>query len=362
MKRSPWPWRPSRAIVLLAALIFAGTPLPAADASENRDAIVEAGFINDHAPYPLSHVPTIVETSQGELVAAWYGGPAEAHPDVVIWVSRRIDGRWSPAVEVANGIQHSAQRYAAWAPVLFQVPGGPLLLFYKVGPSPQTWWGMLTTSADGGKTWDEPRRLPEGVLGPSKNKPVLLADGSLLCPSSTQTPDAGWRVHFARTTDLGRTWELFDVPPGEPAISAIQPSVLFHRDGRLQALTRTRNGVIGQTWSSDNGRTWSPLTISGLPNPNSGIDAVTLADGRQLLVYNPTAPRPEGGGALRYPLTVALSTDGRQWKQVLTLEAEPRQNGYSYPAVIQSADGQVHVVYTWGREKIKHVVLDPAKL
>jgi hypothetical protein len=69
--------------------------------------------------------------------------------------------------------------------------------------------------------------------------------------------------------------------------------VLFHRDGRLQALCRTRNGVIVTTWSNNGGRKWSPLEAVDLPNPNSGIDAVTLADGRQLLVYNHSAPPPE---------------------------------------------------------------------
>ena len=143
-------------------------------------------------------------------------------------------------------------------------------------------------------------------------------------------------------------------------IEAIQPSILFHRDGRLQALARTRNGVLATTWSTDQGRTWSPLAPSGLPNPNSGTDAITLKDGRHLLVYNHSAPpadTPTRG--LRYPLNVAMSADGVQWKMAVTLEDQPMPSGYAYPSVIQTADGLVHITYTWNRERIKHVTLDP---
>ena len=93
--------------------------------------------------------------------------------------------------------------------------------------------------------------------------------------------------------------------------------------------------------------------IQGVANPSSGTDAVTLKDGRHLLIYNPV---PKG----RTPLVIAVSRDGRDWKPVVTLEDEPGE--YSYPAIIQTADGRVHATYTWKRERVKHVVIDPAKL
>ena len=95
------------------------------------------------------------------------------------------------------------------------------------------------------------------------------------------------------------------------------------------------------------------MTATSLPNPNSGIDAVTLRDGRQLVVYNHTTKG-------RSPLNVALSEDGRQWQAALVLENEPGE--YSYPAVIQTKDGLVHITYTWKRVQVKHVVVDPAQL
>ncbi len=321
----------------------------AGDPPAEQAGMVTTEFIYERAPFASCHASTIAATPTG-LVAAWFGGTEEGDPDVGIWMSRREGRRWSAPVEVANGVSPHGKRYPCWNPVLFQAPGGPLLLFYKVGPSPRTWWGMLTRSKDHGRTWSEPARLPDRMAGPIKNKPVLLDDGTLLCGSSTE--DHGWRVHMEWTTDLGTTWDRTKPLGDGVKIGAIQPTILRHA-GRLQFLCRTRQGRIGQSWSEDGGRSWSPLTLGELPNPNSGIDAVTLADGRQLLVYNHTRRG-------RSPLNVALSRDGRSWQAALVLENEPGE--YSYPAVIQTADGLVHATYTWRRKKIKHVVIDPSKL
>jgi len=325
-------------------------------------AIVEAQFIYETAPYPQCHASTIVEISPGKLAAAWFGGTRERHPDVCIWLARRENGRWLEPIQVADGVQPDGTRMPTWNPVLFQAPeNGPLLLFYKVGPSPSTWWGMYKTSHDGGKTWSDAVRLPDGVLGPIKNKPVVLSDGSWLSPSSTEGA-GGWQVHFERSSDAGKTWQIIGPVEKGPGLEAIQPSILFHRDGALQALCRTKQGVVAQTWSKDQGKTWSALTAAELPNPNSGTDAVTLADGRQLIVYNHSAHRPHEPKGNRWPLDVAVSEDGLVWRHVLRLESEPNHAGYAYPAVIQTSDGLVHITYTWDRRRIRHVVLDPNQL
>src|SRR5713226_1607276 len=127
-------------------------------------AILLSETINARAPYRSSHASTIVETPARQLVAAWFGGTAERNPDVGIWISRRAQNGWDPAVEVANGVQPDGTRYPTWNPVLFQAPNGPLFLFYKVGPSPSQWWGMVSTSSDAGRTWSDARRLPDGIL------------------------------------------------------------------------------------------------------------------------------------------------------------------------------------------------------
>lgn len=334
------------AITLLALTI----QVTAAD----QPGLVKSEFIYETAPFPSCHASTIVETKSG-LVAAWFGGTEEKHPDVCIYVSRLESGKWTTPVEVANGVGFGEKRLPTWNPVLFQPKTGPLLLFYKVGPTPRTWWGMLTTSTNDGKTWSTPRRLPDGILGPIKNKPVQLANGDILSPTSTEG-DAGWRVHFERSSDVGQTWTATEPLNDGKKIGAIQPSILFHGKNKLQAIGRNRHGNMFDIWSEDNGKTWSKMTLTALPNPNAGTDAVTLQDGRQLLVYNHT---PEN----RSPLNVAVSKDGKEWLAALVLEDEPSApNGFSYPAVIQTSDGLVHITYTWRREKIKHVVVDPSKL
>lgn len=322
---------------------------------EEQPGYVLGEFIYEEAPFPSCHASTLAETSQG-LVAAWFGGTDEKDPDVGIWVSRHLDGKWTAPVEVANGVQSPELRYPTWNPVLFQAKDGPLLLFYKVGPDPREWWGMLVTSDDNGKTWSEPTRLPDGYYGPIKNKPVQLANGDLLCPTSSEIITKGgelWQVYMERTPDFGKTWTKTEFLNDGIEIDAIQPSILFHSETRLQALGRSRQGKIWHLLSDDAGKSWSPMTLGNLPNPNSGTDAVTLADGRHLLIYNHTRRG-------RSPLNVAISEDGKNWGAALVLENMPGE--YSYPAVIQTADGMVHFTYTWKRERIKHIVIDLAKL
>lgn len=338
--------------IILAASILTGS------AQSPAPGLLRSEYIYETAPFPECHASTLAET-RGGLVAAWFGGTKEKHPDVGIWVSRYENGRWTTPVEVANGVESPSKRYPTWNPVLHQPKNGPLLLFYKIGPSPSTWWGMLTTSTDGGRSWSKPVRLPDGIAGPIKNKAVELSNGDLLCPSSTE--DKGWRVHFERTPDLGKTWSRTEPINDGKEFGVIQPTVFFHKDGRLQALFRSRQGVVVESWSSDQGKSWGKLTATSLPNPNSGIDGVTLKDGRHLLVYNHVVT-PAGKWGDRAPLNVAVSEDGKTWKAALVLEPGPPEAEYSYPAVIQTSDGLVHITYTWNRKKVKHIVVDPRKL
>ncbi|MDT8300977.1 MAG: sialidase family protein [Sedimentisphaerales bacterium] len=349
------------------------TPMTTIYASSNRKSliprlmeqpgIVEAHFLFEKAPFRSSHASTIVETKDN-FISAYFAGTDEGNKDVGIWISikPKNSSAWAEPVEIANGIQFSQiptneqMRHPCWNPVLYYAENGQLLLFYKVGPTPSSWWGMLIVSNDQGKTWSEPQRLPEGILGPVRAKPVKLPDGTLLCGSSTE--DKGWRVHMEITPDLGKTWSRTEALNNGKDFPAIQPTILTYPDGNLQILCRSR-GSLRQSWSTDGGKTWSPLVLSILPNPSAGIDAVTLKDGRQLLVYNHSTRG-------RDQLNVAVSTDGKNWKAALKLEDsvtvdEKRAYG-AYPAAILASDGLVHITYTWRREKINHVVIDPSRL
>lgn len=324
-----------------------------------RKGIVTDEFIFERASFPESHAVTIAETPKG-LIAAWFGGTKEGNNDVCIWTSQFINNAWTSPVKVAEGIINDTTRYACYNPVLYQVPNGELLLFYKIGPNVAGWKGFMMRSKDNGTTWGAREALPDGFLGPIKNKPELIND-VLLCPSSTEK--TGWKAHIEFTTDFGKTWSKTEPINDGKTIEAIQPSILKHKDGRLQIVCRSRNTTLNESWSSDGGKTWSPMQATNLPNNNSGTDAVTLQDGRHLLVYNhamPNASWVKGKGP-RTPLNVAISNDGKTWFAVAVLEDSPVSQ-YSYPSVIQTKDGMVHIVYTWRRERIKHVVFDPTKI
>lgn len=309
----------------------------------SRAAAPDGEFIFEHAPFASCHASTLVETGPGELLAAWFGGAAEGRPDVAIWGARKSAGRWSQPVELARepGI-------AAYNPVLFYSQDKTLWLYYKFGPQPSSWTAARRSSRDHGKTWSEIERLPAGLYGPIKNKPLLLADGAIVSGTSVESYRA-WACWVERSTDHGRTWSRHGpiVFPGQP-YGIIQPAIVPLASGRLRMFVRStqRIGRICYADSTDGGKTWTDARPTALPNPNSGIDAVALRDGRILLVYNHT----ERG---RTPLNLAVSKDGENWNSFLTLESEPGE--FSYPAVIQASQGNVHVTYTWKRNRIKHV-------
>ncbi|MCX8109073.1 MAG: exo-alpha-sialidase, partial [Verrucomicrobiae bacterium] len=208
-------------IAMVAACFFGAVPTQGAPA---MPAVVKSDFINPNPLYRSCHASTIVETPEG-LVAAWFGGSREGAPDVSIWLARNTGNGWEPAEEVANGIDLKANiRYPCWNPVLFLRRNKQLLLFYKVGPSPEEWWAIVKMSPDYGKSWTRTKRLPSGFIGPVRNKPVELINGTLLCGSSTE--DKGWRVHMEWTADPFGIWSR--TPPLNSAftVQAIQPTIL----------------------------------------------------------------------------------------------------------------------------------------
>jgi predicted neuraminidase len=342
--------RLSRLLVLFAmASAFGTTICRGDDAAESPIKVKE--FIYTSAPFPSCHASTLAQEADGTIVAAWFGGQYERAPDVAIWTARLKEGKWSAPQKVADASDQSGHGLPTWNPVLFQPPKGDLLLFYKAGPSPAAWWGMITRSRDGGVTWAKPRRLPDGILGPIKNKPILLSNGVLLCPSSDESD--GWKLKIERTSDLGAHWEQTPWLNDGHNLKAIQPTLLDHGKDRIQLLCRTASGKIYQSWSKDAGTTWESLRPTDLPNPNSGIDAVQLQDGRSMLVCNPSSTN-------RHPLSISFSADGERWNDPMTIEDTDGPE-LSYPAIIQTADGLVHIAYTWERKRIRHVVVDPTK-
>ena len=357
-----------KAIVLwIAVLILLPTSCTHNKNRKNTGAGPYEEFVFMSSPdFQSCHSATILELPDGELLCAFFAGTRESHPDVEIWLSRRkAGGKWTEPVSIADGNEPGGERMSTGNPVLFRERGGEVILFYKVIKPGVGFVGRLKTSKDDGLTWSEAREVGNGLMGAVKNKPIQLEDGTILSPSSTED-EYGWRVHVERSTDRGKTWELVGPINPEAQIGAIQPTLMTYPDGRIQMFCRTRSehGFIARSWSLDKGLTWSPLEAASLPNNNAGLDAVTLRDGRQLLVYNHSTRTQEGMGHKgRGILNVALSPDGINWEASLILEyLDESGKQFSYPSVIQTRDELVHIVYTWHRERIKHVVLDPEHL
>ena len=311
---------------------------------------MERSFVFEEAPFAECHASTVVEVGPGNLLCAWFAGTAEGKKDVGIWLSHWDGGQWSEPREIA-----ADPRQPCWNPVLFRTTEDETLLFYKAGPSPSNWTGLLKRSTDGGQTWSEPEWLPAGILGPIKNKPAQLESGEILCGSSVESYQA-WACWAEITPDAGRTWSKHGpiFVPGKP-FGIIQPGVVDLGGGRIRFFCRSRGmGRIVTASSADGGRTWSEATLTDLPNPNSGIDALSFDDGRVALIYNHS-------DNARHPINLAASSDGGDtWGDPLILEDE--EGELSYPAIIQASDGVLHMTYTWHRQRIRHVIVQPTEL
>jgi predicted neuraminidase len=309
-------------------------------------------FIFTEAPFKSCHASTIVQLRNGDFLAAWFGGTAEGNPDVAIWSSRRTRNGWSAPFQLVR-----EPNTPTWNPVLFHSNDGRLWLYYKFGAGPPTWKAARIFSTDEGATWSQPERLPDGILGPIKDKPLVLDDGTIISGSSVETLQS-WNTWIERSADNGITWNKFGpiAVPRQSQTSApstpygiIQPTIVqldSRKHLRLYARSTSNIGFICTADSSDAGITWTQAQPTNIPNPNSGIDAVKLRDGRIILVYNDTRTG-------RTPLNLAVSTDGENFKMFGTLESEPGE--FSYPAVIQGSDGNLHITYTWNRTRIKYV-------
>jgi len=304
-------------------------------------------FLYRQASFPSCHASTIVELDNGTLLAAYFGGTHENHPDCNIYVSRKDKGneQWQAPQLVADG-----DGTACWNPVLFQMPDGEVWLFYKVGKSVPEWTGWLTRSKDGGLTWTKPEQLQEGLLGPIKNKPIVYRN-RLICPSSTETKDRIWRIHFEILDLQTRQWTKVSPPWwSDDNLKVIQPTILVCGD-TLRALCRTRNSYLALSESTDGGNTWTQPVLTSIPSNGSGIDAVTLRDGTHRMVYTPFASLPGIPHGERTPLCLAKSNDGLHWTIIKTFEDSPLGE-YSYPAIIEGHDGRLYITYTWRRQRI----------
>ncbi len=326
---------------------------------------IKTEFIFTEAPFPECHASTVVELQNGDILSSWFGGTAEGRPDVAIWTARRSGGQWAPPIEAVR-----EPNIPSYNPVLFYTKDRRLWLYYKFGAHPMSWTAGRLSSTDEGNHWSTPEHLPAGLYGPIRAKPLVMADGTIVSGTSVESYRS-WAVWIERSTDNGKTWTKSGPITVEPDVASkagqggapaavpgsgewdktdgiIQPSVvsLGGKRLRLYARSTSKTGRICSADSNDAGITWTQAHPIDLPNPNSGIDAVALRDGRVVMVYNHT---PRG----RTPLNLAVSRDGTGFRMFHTLEDQPGE--YSYPAMVQASNGDLLITYTWKRKRIKYV-------
>jgi predicted neuraminidase len=292
---------------------------------------------------PAHHCSTICEAAGGDLLCLWYGGSYESADDQALFLSRKKpdDKRWSPPQVLAqNALKPPGNG------VIFRDPTDRLWIVWArmEGTRPMrrgSGWNrcrlMVRTSTDHGHSWSEDRTLLVDTMGGvPRNPPIRLTDGTLLLPDG--------QSHFLSLAAGAHQWQRVGSFRG-----GSQPAVIQRSDGSLLALLR-RSGNIHQIESRDAGRTWSAAVPTPLANPGAGISMVKLAGGHLVLVFNDSQTS-------RTPLSICRSLDeGKTWEAPLHLETNPGE--YSYPCVIQSSDGQIHITYTFRRYSIKHVELN----
>jgi predicted neuraminidase len=349
----------------LSRLTFA-VPAPTVPVPAPAATLFQEEIINPNAPLPMAHVASICELRDGGLAAAWYAGSEEGARDVVIQFATRAPDApaWSSPRVIVSREMAERDLYRPIKkignPLLFSDTSGQLSLLY-VSITVGGWSGSslnLTRSEDGGLTWAPSRRLtlnPLFNLGELvKNGPVPLSDGTSLVPIyqelAGRVPELLW-FHPSRgglslaksRIDGGRS----GYQPALVALSTNTALAILRDFSPRQRVSVARTDTAARVWSS-------PVALD-LPNPDSGLAALRLTDGRMLLVFNDSTTGREN-------LRLAVSMDeGRTWRRVATLD-QVSERGVDYPFVIQTRDGLVHIVYAWKLAVIKHIVFNAAWL
>ncbi len=279
---------------------------------------------------------------------ACFAGPREGHDETGIWGALYKNEAWCEVRQIVDSKRDHGGRSPLWNPVLCFVDD-ELRLYYQFGKSPERWRCAYVSSFDNSQTWSGKTALPVSTTGPVRNKPLLLERGKMITPTSTE--QGAWAIHFELSDVSGEACNRVNVQHND--IQAIQPVILQHPEGVLQALCRTRNRYLAESWSRDNGLSWSELALTGLRNPNAAIDAIRVNNLGYLLVFNDSSRD-------RCNLTVATSTDGREWVNQVVLENALGE--FSYPSIEVGHDGSIHVLYTYNRKNIKHVKISKVEV
>jgi hypothetical protein len=307
-------------------------------------------------------IPGIERAPHGRLWAAWYaGGSGEgAFNYIMLSTSGDNGATWSDVKLVID----PPGDVRAFDPDLWLDPTGKLWLTWAQGWT--HWdgrggvWAITTQEPDAeNPKWTAPRRLFNGVM---MNKPVVLSNGQWVFPGCVWDRNAdkrpagqSWNLPDERfstlmvTADGGETFKVLG-RPDVPQRTFDEHSLIERKDGSLWTLVRTKYG-IGQSTSTDGGKTWSPGEATNIRSPSTRFFIRRLASGKLLLVQN----LPPANSKNRSHLTARLSNDdGKTWSDGLLLD---ERNGVSYPDGTQAPDGTIYIIYDHGRTKDKEILL-----
>ncbi|RZF29650.1 glycosyl hydrolase [Paraburkholderia sp. UYCP14C] len=380
----------------------------AAAVSDNRVRTAYADAERKEAFLPTycvqNHAANLHVLDNGDLLCVWFGGTQEGIPDVSIYMSRLAagTGEWSAPRKLSDDPTRSEQN-----PVLFNAPDGRLWLIYTAQLSGHQNTAIVRrrVSMDGGVTWGPVETLFDRP-GTFVRQPIIaLANGTWICPVFLCRTQAGERwvgnddvSAVMVSADQGGSWELHEVPE---SVGCVHMNVHVLQDGSLLALYRSRWADFVYASRSVNGKEWSAPQPTDLPNNNSSIQFTVLKNGHLALVFNESdashskerraslyddiEDSEDSGelrdqqasargtalwGAPRAPMSLAISEDGgKTWRRRRNLEigdgycmtnnsADQRNREYSYPSIVQSGDGALHIAFTWFRQKIKYVCVD----
>lgn len=362
-----------------------------------------------------AHAANLMVLPDGTLACVWFGGSMEGRSDISVFMSRlgSADNQgtqhWSAPVQLSDDPDRSEQN-----PILFPLPDGTLWLLHTAQQAGNQDTALVRRriSHDNGLSWGPTETLAAAPAGTFVRQPIQVqADGSWLLPvfRCRPLPGQAWDGSLddsavLRSTDQGQNWTWITVPD---SLGCVHMNIVPAAQGgpHLLAFFRSRwADHVYRATSEDGGLSWSAPQPTALPNNNSSIQALRLADGRLAMIFNAssalnatarreslydeldehqpaaTPPAPAAGtpparrafwGAPRAPLTLALSKDdGLSWPWQRHLEegdghclsnnSEQRLNReYSYPSLRQTADGALHLAYTVFRQHIRHARVMP---
>ena len=388
--------------------VFITPALKASPDTQRQLSKVQTQFVSS-VPGRAVHAASLVELRDGSLRAVWFSGSREGAGDVTIQTAVLSNGaqKWGLESSLFDRpqLQRGLWRYVKKIgnPVIARAPDGTLHL-WMVNVSLGGWAGSAITwsqSSDEGSTWSHPKRI---VTSPFlnistliKGAPVGMTNGQISLPVYHE-----FITKFAEVLRLdaqGRVIDQIRIPNSH---TALQPVLLVENAQSAQAFMRSgQGGLVVTSRTDDAGKTWAAASATALPNPNSALAGVVAMNGDKWLALNLTAtgrssltlvkakagdgfrnqpffgvepltqPGPQSQGSqtpstsqYEAMLSAELKASGATDEQIaaFVLNAKRQLCGqttcaleFSYPSLLQTRDGLMHLVYTWNRTRIKHV-------